>query len=68
VIAQSTGFEGVLPTGEGLFGFTTMDEAVAAIEAVEADYARHSRAALEIAREHFRAETVLTRLLDDLGL
>ena len=35
---------------------------------VEADYDRHSRAAREIAEEYFRAETVLTRLLGDLGL
>ena len=68
VVAQDTGFATVLPTGEGLFAFTTLDEAVDAIQRIEADYERHSRAAHEIAREYFEAESVLARLLEDLGL
>ena len=68
VITQDTGFGAVLPTGEGLFAFRTSDEAVAAIEEVESDYERHSRAASAIAQEYFRAETVLAKLMDDVGL
>ena len=68
VVSQDTGFGNVLPTGEGLFAYETTDEAVAALEAIEANYARHSAAARSIAQEFFRAETVLARLLDDLGL
>jgi len=68
VIAQNTGFGSILPTGAGLFAFDTLQEAVAAFEEVESDYARHSRAAREIAGEYFRAETVLAALLEDLGL
>ncbi len=68
VIAQDTGFDTVLPTGEGLFSFNTMDEVIAAVEAINADYDRQSRAARAIAEEYFRAETVLARLLDDLGI
>lgn len=68
VITQDTGFGTVLPTGEGLFAFTTMEDIVAAFEAIEADYARHSRAARAIAEDYFRAETVLAKVLDDLGL
>lgn len=67
VITQDTGFGTVLPTGEGLFAFNTMDEAVAAFEAISADYDRHSKAAHDIAQTYFRAETVLQKLLDDLG-
>jgi hypothetical protein len=67
VITQDTGFDSVLPTGEGLFAVNTVDQAVAALETVESDYERHSRAARELAEEHFRAETVLQRLLEDLG-
>jgi hypothetical protein len=67
VITQDTGFGTRLPTGEGLFAFTTMDDILAAFEAIESDYGRHSRAARAIAEEGFRAETVLARLLDDLG-
>jgi hypothetical protein len=68
VIVQDTGFERVLPTGEGLFSFRTSEEAIAAFEAVESEYERHSQAAREIAEQHFRAETVLARMLGDLGL
>jgi hypothetical protein len=68
VITQNTGFGDVLPTGEGLFAFDTLAEIVAAFEAIESDYARHARAARLIAEEYFRAETVLERLLHDLGL
>jgi hypothetical protein len=68
VIAQDTGFGTVLPTGEGLFSFATMEEIITAFDAIESDYDRHSRAARAIAEEYFRAETVLAKLLDDLGL
>jgi hypothetical protein len=68
VITQDTGFGTSVPTGEGLFAFTTMDDALAALEAVEADYERHSRAARAIAVEYFAAEKVLAKVLDDLGV
>jgi hypothetical protein len=68
VITQDTGFGSVLPTGAGLFAFNTMDEILAAFEAINSDYERHSRAARSIAEEYFRAETVLAKLLEDLGL
>jgi hypothetical protein len=68
VITQDTGFGTVLPTGTGLFAFQTLDEIVAAFDAVQTDYDRHSRAARDIAEEYFRAETVLAKLLGDLGL
>ncbi len=68
VITQDTGFGTVLPTGEGLFAFNTMEEIMVAFEAINADYERHSRAARAIAEQYFRAETVLAKVLDDLGL
>jgi hypothetical protein len=68
VVTQDTGFGSVLPTGAGLFAFNTMDEILAAFESINADYEKHSRAAREIAEEYFRAETLLGRLLEDLGL
>ena len=68
VITQDTGFDTVLPTGEGLFAFKSMDDILAAFDAVLSDYVRHSCAARDIAHEYFRAETVLQRLLTDLGL
>jgi hypothetical protein len=68
VITQDTGFGRALPTGEGLFAFNTMEEIVAAFEAIASNYPRHAGAARAIAETHFRAEAVLAKLLDDLGL
>jgi hypothetical protein len=68
VVAQDTGFGNVLPTGEGLFAFTTMNEALAAIEAVNGDYSRHCKAARAIAEDYFEARAVGARLLRDAGL
>jgi hypothetical protein len=68
VITQDTGFGRVLPTGEGLFAFNTMEEILAAFDAIASDYRRHARAARAIAETYFCAEAVLGRLLDDLGL
>jgi ABC-type multidrug transport system ATPase subunit len=68
VVTQDTGFGRVLPTGEGLFTFSTVDEAAAAIEEIERAYARHAAAAAEIGRAHFGAMGVLGRLLDDIGV
>jgi hypothetical protein len=67
VVTQTTGFENVLPTGEGLFAFETVDDAAAAIEAIETDYARHSAAAAELAREYFEARRVVEALLREVG-
>lgn len=63
-VVQATGFEDVLPTGEGLFAVRDVDEAVAAMREVRRDYERHSHAAREIARAHLDAETICARLLD----
>jgi GT2 family glycosyltransferase len=67
VVSQETGFSNTLPTGEGLFGYSTMDEILEALELIEADYERHSAAALEIATEHFSHDVVLSRLLAAVG-
>jgi hypothetical protein len=66
-VVQDTGFDAILPTGEGLLSFRTPDEAVAALQEVAGDPARHGAAALAIAREFFDAEIVLGRLLQDAG-
>jgi hypothetical protein len=68
VISQETGFSNVLPAGQGLFGFSSLDEIVAAVERINVDYARHSRAAPELAHEYFHYEGVLQRLLTEVGV
>ena len=68
VIQQETGFSRHLPCGEGLFAVTNAEDAAAAIEEIEGDYGRHSRAAREIACERLEAKTVLRAFLAELGL
>jgi glycosyltransferase involved in cell wall biosynthesis len=68
VVTQDTGFGDVLPVGRGLFAFRTMDDVVAALEDIGADYQAHSRAARAIAEEHLAVERVLTDLLTQAGL
>jgi hypothetical protein len=67
VITQETAFSSLLPTGRGLFGFTGMDDVLAAVDAIESDYAGHCAAALDIAREYFAADRVLASLMDRAG-
>ena len=68
VITQETAFSKFLPTGRGLFAFETLDDVLGAVDAIESDYAAHSKAALEIAREYFAAERVLSSLMERVGL
>ena len=68
MVTQETGFSKFLPTGEGLFAFTTMEEIVTAIDSINSNYERHCRAARAIAEDYFDAAKVLQRLLTDAGL
>jgi len=58
-VLQATGFEDVLPTGAGGIAVSSAGEAADAIAEIRADYARHSAAARELAREFFDAERLL---------
>lgn len=64
VVVQDTGFRPVLPVGEGLLAFSSVDEAVAAIREVEGNYARHAQAARDIAETCFDSDKVLMRLIE----
>jgi hypothetical protein len=66
VVTQETGFSNVLPTGEGLFGFSSIEQIEDAISRINSDYARHSRAAKRIAREWFDYRIVLGAMLEHL--
>jgi hypothetical protein len=63
-VVQDTGWPAHVPAGEGLFAFSTPDEALAGIDAINSGYDRHARRAQEIARAHFDARVVLPRLLE----
>jgi hypothetical protein len=66
VIAQATGFEEHLPTGDGLLAFSTTEDAADALEAVDRNYARHRTSARALAEELFNSDRVLARLLAHL--
>ena len=68
VITQETGFCNVMPTGCGLFGFSTMDDILAAVENINGDYEKNCRAAQEIACDYFNYDVVLGKMLRDLGI
>jgi hypothetical protein len=68
VIIQQSGFTQHYGNGGGLFAFSSIKEIVDAVKAINADYARHSRAARYIAREVFEAEKVLASLLGRAGV
>ena len=63
-VVQHTGPSSVLPHGEGMFRFTSLDEAAQALATINADYARHCRAAREIAEAQFDSKRVLETVLN----
>lgn len=67
VLAQETGFSDVIPTGCGLITFSTEDEAIAGLEAISGNYARHVNAARELAEATFDSARVLKRLLNEVS-
>ena len=68
VITQETGFTKNYGGKAGLLSFRSVGEIVDAVEEVNRDYANHSRAAYDIAREFFEAEKVLKSILDRAGI
>ena len=68
VITQETGFTKNYGGKAGLLSFRSVGEIVDAVEKVNRDYANHSRAAYDIAREFFEAEKVLKSILDRAGI
>jgi hypothetical protein len=68
VLAQDTGLDRLYPLGEGLLTFSTLEEAVAGVDAIERDYAGHARAARAVAEERLDSDRVLMRLLEQLAI
>ena len=55
----------MIPTGEGVLTFRTLEKAATGIASVLTDYARHAKAAREVAEEYFDSRKVLKRLIDE---
>ena len=68
MITQDTGFGCALPTGEGLFGFSTMEDILAAVDAINGGLRKPACAAATIARELLSYDVVLPKMIDDIGL
>jgi len=67
VVVQDSGFSSTLPVGRGIFAVKTVEEAAAAIDAINADFECHSKSAHELANELFATEKVLGKFLQELG-
>lgn len=68
VIAQDTGWSAKIPPQQGLLAYRSLDEAVAALAEIDADYEAHRRGARAVAERHFDSDIVLRRLLDALAV
>jgi hypothetical protein len=64
VVVQDTGPSSYLVNGEGMFRFSSLDEAAAALEAINRDYERHCRAARDFAEGQFDAQRILEGVLN----
>ena len=67
-VTQETGFTKLYGGKAGLLSFQSLDEITDAVIAINREYAKHSRAARDIAREFFEAEKVLKSILDRAGI
>jgi len=63
-VVQHTGPSSYLPDDEGVFRFTSLQEAAHGLEEINAHYARHCAAARDIAETHFDAQRVLETALN----
>jgi hypothetical protein len=64
VVVQDTGPSAFLPSGEGMFRFSTVEEAAEALATIESRYEGHCRAARAIAEAFFDARVVLSDILN----
>jgi hypothetical protein len=63
VVTQASGFDQWLPTGEGLFSFSNVNQAADALNEISTDYPRHAAAARKIAEKQMDSQIVLAELL-----
>jgi hypothetical protein len=64
VLAQATGFERHVPTGDGLLSFGSIEEAVTGVEEINRNYEAHCRAARSLSEEYLNYKVVLPKMLE----
>ena len=68
VLVQDTGFTDWLPVGQGVFAFSTPEEALEGVQEIETRYKFHCDSARAIAEAYFDSAKVLSRLLAEVYL
>jgi hypothetical protein len=63
-VVQDTGWSRHVPAGQGLFAFSTSEQAIEALRRIQADPAQHRAAAYEIARQYLAADRVLPPMIE----
>jgi hypothetical protein len=66
-LVQDTGWSRVIPSGQGVLGFSSAAEAEENMKALIKDYGTHARRAREIAQQEFDSDRVLGSLLERCG-
>ncbi len=66
VLLQDTGWTAAIPAQPGLMSFRNTDDAMAGIRSIEANYAEHSKGALNLSETVFSPAGILTPLLKRL--
>lgn len=64
VVVQDTGPSSYLVNGEGMFRFSSVDDAAGALDAINSDYGRHCRAARDFAETQFDSTRILEGVLN----
>jgi hypothetical protein len=64
VVIQDTGPSEFLPDGEGMFRFSTIEEAVNAFNEINSNYEKHCQAARDIAESYFDAKIIVNMIRD----
>jgi hypothetical protein len=67
-LVQSTGYEWLFPGQKGLLTFSSQEQAIAGLKAIDGDYLAHCHAARQIAEKHFDSGKVLERVLSHVRL
>ncbi|HTL18681.1 MAG TPA: hypothetical protein VL793_15700 [Patescibacteria group bacterium] len=68
VLIQDTGLNQIYPVGRGLLTFQTLEEAVAAVEELSANYTEHCVAARHLAEDFFDSDKIIRAVLREIGV